>query len=933
MKKALLLIYLVAVSIIDLSAQTHLVNALTPKESFFYECEKFKGANTKVFSTLEGKEWSSGFTLGNNHKENGFATFDLDGKYETLLFDLGRELRPYSINDETTIITVTLDGRKVLDELVYTHSVTKPIRLDVSGVKELKFTMVQGSGHIAFAEPTLWKAGQTPPQRKNNTTSLPNILHLGRDLKPYYMKGNFYNIASGESYKSVEINRQEFTDGIAASMKEQLLGNSEGWAYFYTQKAYSKLSFLIGPITSGSNKGEGWIAIKADGKVIYEKLVHYDDIAERVTIDISGCDVLSFSSEGTKATSYIGIFEMMAYKDGVTPKTTVASEDTVDPRLRSLPDACKLMSNIPPYAAGSGAKKQIFNGESDYITFSMGGVKFSEGIVLYETANFLDDAISAYAIFDLGNEFDYLYLTAGYIGKSGAMTNDRLRVYADDELVLDEPMMATQPNVRYRVPIHKCRRLRIANRGSSMMSVGAFGVADLVVYRGEPKEDNLFYHPQPECPPTIDLIDLGAPYIHYVSGAGDKKFYDGTTKRNYFDLNGEQIYKGFLLKTSVHFSLDFGIFYNEEEQSGGTTSAAAATVGATAVGAAFVAGGAAVGGAIVGSTLAGVAPMLMLAAGGTALETSCAAFNTYGEYQSVTFTVACYQPNDDPSDFKENLLIGADHNIVAEFTVYESMEPQTITVPINGCGQLLFWLANSGDNSAKYLFYDISLSKESVELDIPEDARLSNAIIKEFEYSEKEVKSEWDLPKSSGQKNVDEYLRSITHIYRQTKDLIERCEKGCSVATHYLAAENNQVYKAVYISDTQYILSMTNEYNDCCRTIENLKELRSQALETKIALASASLGLPELGFNAIHYGKLLKKGSSVLKECGAILEVLYNEKMDETQFFKTVLDSAIDIDGKTSTEDVVLCPLFPGEEAPHYEKLQLVRNFSVKDKY
>lgn len=32
------------------------------------------------------------------------------------------------------------------------------------------------------------------------------------------------------------------------------------------------------------------------------------------------------------------------------------------------------------------------------------------------------------------------------------------------------------------------------------MDAAAFGVADLVVYRGEPVENDLFVHPVPECP-------------------------------------------------------------------------------------------------------------------------------------------------------------------------------------------------------------------------------------------------------------------------------------------------------------------------------------------------------------------------------------------------------------------------------------------------
>ena len=113
----------------------------------------------------------------------------------------------------------------------------------------------------------------------------------------------------------------------------------------------------------------------------------------------------------------------------------------------------------------------------------------------------------------------------------------------------------------------------------------------------------------------------------------------------------------------------------------------------------------------------------MLAAGGEAMENSCAAFNTYGQYNSVTFTVACYKPYINADDYRETLLIGADHKVVAELSLYETMEPQTVTVPIDGCGQLMFWLSNTDNWSGQFLFYDIRLTKDRLPLNIPEAVR------------------------------------------------------------------------------------------------------------------------------------------------------------------------------------------------------------------
>ena len=57
------------------------------------------------------------------------------------------------------------------------------------------------------------------------------------------------------------------------------------------------------------------------------------------------------------------------------------------------------------------------------MTFSMGGTKFNEGFILYMTASFLNSDLRSHAIFDLGNEFDYVSFTAGYVSKSWVMKN------------------------------------------------------------------------------------------------------------------------------------------------------------------------------------------------------------------------------------------------------------------------------------------------------------------------------------------------------------------------------------------------------------------------------------------------------------------------------------------------------------------------------
>lgn len=936
MKKFVAIFGAVIMSHVCLFAQpTYLVNVCKPVDSYRYTAYEYTGSGSKQIAMSGGLKWYGGFTIGyaQGPYRPGFAVFHLNGKYESLMFvlgheDFGRGAGGTGVDTDPRIVTVYADGRKVMDELVYPYSIPKRIKLDVTGVNELKFALVSGNGEIGFAEATLWTAGQTPVETGNISNKKTEAIELVKDLRPYFQNNRMVNVLPQDNSNSLIINGQKYESGLSVNMERAISGSNPGWSYFNLGGQYAKLSFVVGPLNSAnSGTGKGWITVKADNKIIYELELTYDDIAQEVTLDVSGCRMLSFHSEQAEGSMRAGIAHIMAYPQGVVPRETVEDSDvTVDPRLKTLPDVCKLISNIPPYTALAQTEKQIYDGSSDYITFSMGGVRYSEGIVFYNKANVLSNDTRSYAVFDLGNEFDYVSFTAGYIGKSGALNNDILKVYADDKLVLEEPLIATYPNRDFIVPLNKCRKLRFETAGSSTLDVAAYGIADVVVYRGEPVKNDLFVHPKPECPYTIDLIDLGAPYIHYVSPmkqSNDGIFYDGTTQKNYFDLKGQRINKGFLLQTSVHFSLDYGPL-------AGSDGAAAGAIGGAAVGSAFVAGGVAVGGAVVGSTLIGAAALLMLAAGGEALESSCAAFNTYGEYNSVTFTVACYKPYIRPDDYKETLLIAADHKVMAQLTVYETMEPQTITVPIDGCQQLMFWLANTDNWSGQFIFYDIKLSKDHATLNIPKDARLSEAVITKPVWSEKGI-TPWTRPKSSGQQEVDRFLSGVSNIYTKVEDMIEKSQPQYDIYTYYLETEAGVACKAVTLQSKRgdNLSSIVREYTGCQKQLEQLNAMKLELRELTLMQASASLSLPELGLAAFSYGKMLKQGGKMIKECHDLVNQMYEEKRAETYFLESVVTHAMDIDGKQSTENTILCPLFENETPPT-DELQLVKNFVIE---
>ena len=934
----------------QLSAQTpvYLTKAYKPVESDRYT----------AYSSLEiqgGDTWNNCFTLGVINNYHGYATFHLGGKYETISFILGAEKS--NGGNDPNIVQIHADGRRIFDHVLRDGDLGQHFTLDISGVDKLEFSLVKPEVEAAFCEVALWTKGQTPHDLRGKNDPQVKTRMLFRDIAPYRINYSSSNtkgdsgrhtlVGPDKKNKSIRIGNKEYDYGLWLGMSMQLIGGWESETDFNIRGQYETLRFVVGPLATdnGNDTSTGWVSVLGDGKILYEYEINEESIAQQVTLDVKGVHKLAFTSEQTSGSLDGAIVDAWVYPKGEAPEMdsgagVAVTADAPDPRLKELPDVCKLISNIPPYSLRSQVEYQLYEGISDYVTFSMGGTKFNEGFILYNLTSFLDDDVRSHALFDLGNEFDYVSFTAGYVSKSWVMGNDMLRVYADEELIFEVPLHSTYPNQKYIIPINKCRKLKFESSGQSTMDAAAFGVADLVVYRGEPVENDLFVHPVPECPDEIDLIDLGAPYIHYVSQASSGVFIDGTSKKNYFTrYDGSRIYKGFVLQTSTHFSLDFGAL-------SGSDAVGAGAIGAAAVGASFVATGAAVGGAMVGTTLAPIAPLLMLAAGGEAVENSCAAFNTYGQYNSVTFTVECLRKEGDTqllgpdtmqpdiSERKERLLIGSNLEVVAELDVFEGMQPQTVTVPIEGCEQLMFWLSNTGGTSAAYVFHDIKVSKKKSELVVPEDMRPALTVVTEPVWTDLTVPEGWEHPGKTGVKVIDDFIWDVTDLYDEVQEALTKRAPGYDVYTYYLETEAGQICKAVKLftkgeevasgSDGWRIPYTLSDYK---YDFDALESMRENVADLLVQLPAANVGLVELGLRAISFGKVMKTADKLIIELRKVINDMYRCARENEAFLVNLLNSAIDIDGRVSTERTIFAPLLPGEIPPSGETAK-VRNFS-----
>lgn len=741
-------------------AQTYLTDTHKPTEERHYKAFPTKGDGIMQIAKFKYK---GGFTLGSGRgglissNTPGYVTFQLNGSYDKISFVVGPDGPRGATDEYNCIVTMKADGKRLFDKVIWDHDAPQEYVIDIKGARQLRFDIPRGETSLAFGAVKLWKAGQVYMASKDPQHNIPSAgrVQLVGQLTPYYIRSSGYvtpisaqkRVADRAPIPNISLNRVEYKTGLQFTAPEAFMGHNEAWCYFWLQKKYDKVSFIIGPSDNQSSGAAGWFTVKGDNKIIYEKRVTQQDLAEMVVIDVAGVNQLSFHSidDASRLNGGLtwGVVNIFAYPQNYAQLPTAGTINASKGRLSQLPDVCKLVSNIKPYSVqGMGSyDNMLYNGESDYYTFSMGGEKFSEGFLLTSGKTLLDELVSAYWKFDLAGEFDYMSFTVGALSKRRTMSDDNIRVLCDGKVVLDTVIHVTWPNQRFTVPLNKCRTLTFAKPGTMQQKDSYFGIGDVVLYRGEPVENDLFEHPKPECPQEIDLIDLcEKPYYHYVGRwlstltnfDFNDCFHNGGSQRRFFQMHdGTKIYKGVMLETNIPFAFEnitpFRALFMFLTMAGASISSSSV-------------------GAVTGTTAGAAMPGLFnlyrndanekgikelrekgLTMGAFSVfgagdkQSSACAFNPYGEYDELTFTVACKSPYVDPmvnsmgGNKKADpvrLDVFADQVKVGEYWLSNEMKPATYTVPINKCHQLMFWLECGEYRSGQYVLYDMTVRKK-----------------------------------------------------------------------------------------------------------------------------------------------------------------------------------------------------------------------------
>ena len=173
---------------------------------------------------------------------------------------------------------------------------------------------------------------------------------------------------------------------IATYVSQGLMTDDEEEIFFNLEGKYNYLTFTAGVADRTSNRSDGsaWLTVYADGKIIHEEEYSSHELQRRVTLDVTDCHQLKFAwltkegnlEYGDSTGNFFGIGD--AYV-----ATTKVALNTIMYSSRDLPDRpVKMVSELGAFSISSSVEEAVFDGSTKFATFSMGGVKYNEGLIM-----------------------------------------------------------------------------------------------------------------------------------------------------------------------------------------------------------------------------------------------------------------------------------------------------------------------------------------------------------------------------------------------------------------------------------------------------------------------------------------------------------------------------------------------------------------------
>ena len=634
--------------------------------------------------TIAGETFYDCIPLDNG---NSFGTgkqkdvvYYLDGvTYNELSFTTGVMDERITVNtspDQYVAFEILLDGEQVFEERQYAFAKAQTFQVDITGAKKMVIRVRDNweLTECVIADPVISTSPRNIEKEIQKVSGTVDFL----DAAVMFYKGQRTNLIDGSGKDTFNVAGKDYQKGMILT---DAFG-TEDRTYFNLGGKYEQFNFSTGIIQDTRYPGNGWLNIYLDGVKILDVELERDMPSVNYSLDVSGGHILCIESTANASNAF-------HQGDYALYNMTLGAPVIEEPEPVE-PGSYKLISEIGvPFSTKA---TRVYDGSTKYRGHYLGDIFYNEGIAMESIYSFfgspLDAATPAEASFKLGKQFKYLTFTVGRVDRSH-VKDDVLVVYGDGVELARYTLTATAFPKSYELKVEGVDVLQFSLLGMPALTRGTYMVADIGVHTHEIGELEFNKPEQEPFPESVGLMERFLPY-EYMSAEGNghdairyfNGIYDGNDNRKFFTIDGVNHTRGFVLSTSVYLSLDAG-----------------GLIGAGSFG---VAG-------FVGGALA----LMALAASSEVSQASFACFNLQNQYKTMTFNVGVVDgqnENDKRAQPYDTLYVFADDKIVGEYKLTGDMSTMEITVDVENCERLTFWLDHNR-NSYSYGIFNATLKK------------------------------------------------------------------------------------------------------------------------------------------------------------------------------------------------------------------------------
>ncbi len=641
-----------------------------------------------------------------NDGEDLYFDYDIGAKYENISFFYGMDMSTPWQAENVAFQIIDPDTREIIwEDLFEVGDIPRFATVNIKGRQRIRLECLnKHAGDFCMADITLWEGESQAKDRTYEKITKPTMLE--DNYKFYYTRDTFTLATSypvrnfGKSSKPLSIMGKKFEHAALLSFGGTFFNPEMGDMLFMNLRGqFKQIRFTWGlsdyQPNSVSDGFKGYLSIYADGKCVLDEYVCTTETPSTViTLDVDYARQLQFVTRSN--TSYNAEFCLADLQGG--EKLGDVTETNND-MYKPVP----LVRTYPPYFLSSStmARAKIFDYSSKYEYFSMGGVKYCEGIVLQPVWNMLSNSDNpAYAITDLKGEHKYITFSMGHVDNS-PYKKAMVEIYLNDE---DEPSYTytigdTELPREYTIDVNYCRTIKFLCHSVTENNLPTVGIANIVAYPDEVVENDIFPPYYKEYPESCEMLDYFVPFGYSVAELEKPYYTDGIEDDGmYFtDIDGVQHKKGLLFCTRT------GIDWDKVGWVG-----------------------------FIGTALAGWAATYAAADSETGGMIKCTnsfyLFNVDGQYDTLTFKTAkvtgfstedmpTYRDPSDPeaAEYMQDIKIYGDSD---ESSIYSCRlidgEVQEHTVDISGMERIVFCIPNNEHLvSEVYSAFDIQLSKNT----------------------------------------------------------------------------------------------------------------------------------------------------------------------------------------------------------------------------